>query len=83
MSYLCDDGSVVHRKTVYIQILVGTNTEHGGTIQLLQCDAYQLEKLAVTNNRCRTYAMEALYVGKTVCKRILVDTITEHGGTIE
>ena len=55
----------------------------GGTIEIPRCDAYQLEKLAVTNNRCRTYAMEALYVGKTVCKQILVDTITEHGGTIE
>ena len=57
--------------------------ENGGTIELPRCDAYQLEKLAMTNNRCCTYAMEASYIGKTVCKRILVDTITEHGGTIE
>ena len=83
MSYLCDGNVVCREDSLQTNTYVDTITEHGGTIELLQCDAYQLKKLAVTNNRYRTYAMEALYVGKTVCKQILVDTITEHGGTIE
>ena len=84
MSYLCDDGSVVHGEDSLQQIHMSVRLRNtAAPSNDLRYDAYQLEKLAVTNNRCRTYAMEASYVGKTVCKQILVGTITEHGGTIK
>ena len=85
MSYLCDDGSVVHRKDS-----LHTNTcrykyrKRSAPSNDLWCDAYQLEKLAGTNTDVVPMRRRKRCTwGRQSTTNTYVGTITEYGGTIK